>query len=177
MGAAAIPIFMISSAALAAESANRQNRAARRTAESARISAQRKSEFLESRQAIVARGIARKSDQQRLQVARESAMERGARIANAASRGVSAFSGSDARNLIDLGFRRDALQKQISENFAIDMQTLQSQTQSGIIDNDAALRRTLAQADAMQQNEIFSAFAGGMQGFATGLNVQQGMKA
>jgi len=175
MGAAAVPIFMIATAAVSAgvamEQSKRQNRAARRTAEAAQTSAQQKSEWLKQRQAILQKGIARKSDQQRLQVARQAAMERGSRIAASAAKGTTAFAGTEMRNLLDLESRRDALQAQISANFGTDMKTLQSQTQSGLIDNEAALRQTLAQASAMQQNTFLATLAGALGGASTGLAI------
>ena len=171
MGAPAIPIFMIASAAIAAEQASRQNAAARRTRQSAQITATRKSEYLERRQAVLAQSIARKSDQQRLQVARQAVMERGARVAASAAKGSTAFSGTEMRNLLDLDSRRDALQAQISQNFNTDMQTLQSQTEAGLIDNQAALRATLDQAAAMQRDPFLSVFSGAMSGLSTGISV------
>lgn len=171
MGAAAIPIFMVASAAISAEQASRANAAARRTRETAILNAQRKSEYLERRQALMARSIAKKSDQQRLQVARQAVMERGARIAASAAKGTTAFSGTEMRNLLDLEGRRDALQARISDNFNADMTTLQSQTESGLIDNQAALRRTLDQAQAMQRDPFLSIFSGAMSGLSTGISV------
>ena len=175
MGAAAVPIFMIATAAASAgvamEQSTRQNRAARRTAESARATARQKSEWLKERQAILQRVIASKSDQQRLQVARQAAIERGSRIAASAAKGTTAFAGTEMRNLLDLDARRDALQSQISSNFVIDMKTLQSQTESGLIDNEAALRQTLAQASAMEQNTFLATLAGAIGGAATGINI------
>jgi hypothetical protein len=171
MGAAAIPVFMIASAAVAAEQANRQNQAARRTRQSAEITATRKSEYLERRQAVLAQSIARKSDQQRLQVARQAVIERGARIAASAAKGTTAFSGTEMRSLLDLEGRRDALQATIAQNFNTDMTTLQSQTESGLIDNQASLRATLDQAAAMQRNPFLSVFAGAMGGLSTGISV------
>jgi len=178
MGAAAVPIFMIATAAASAgvamEQSTRQNRAARKTAESARATARQKSEWLKERQAILQRGIASKSDQQRLQVARQAAIERGSRIAASAAKGTTAFAGTEMRNLLDLDARRDALQSQISSNFAIDMKTLQSQTQSGLVDNEAALRQTLVQASAMEQNTFLATLAGAIGGAATGINIGSG---
>lgn len=175
MGAAAVPIFMIATAAasagIAMEQSTRQNRAARKTADNARATARQKSEWLKERQRILQTGIARKSDQQRLQVARQAALERGSRIAASAAKGTTAFAGTEMRNLLDLESRRDALQAQIGSNFMTDMKTLQSQTKSGLIDNEAALRQTLAQASAMEQNTFLATFAGAIGGAATGINL------
>lgn len=171
MGAAAIPVFMIASAAVAMEQASRQNKAARMTRESAKFTNEKRSEFLERRQAIMQSAIARKSDQQRMQVARQAAIERGRRVAASAAKGTTAYAGTDMRNLLDLDRRRDALQAQIGQNFNADMMTLQSQTESGIIDNDAALRQTIAQTNAMQQNVFLSTFSGALSGVGSGLQV------
>ncbi len=171
MGAAAIPIFMVASAAVAAEQASRANQAARDTRASAEFTNKKRSEFLKNRQAVLASAIAKKSDQQRLQVARQVTLERGARIARSAAKGTNAYSGSEGVGLMDLDMRRDTLQATIASNFGTDMKTLQSQTESGIIDNDAALRQTIAQANSMQQNPFLATFAGGLGGLGSGLQV------
>lgn len=179
MGAAAIlPIMTtVASAAMAQQAAAAQNSAAKRNALGAIDAAGRRNEYLEKRHDITRSQIAKKTDQQRLQVARQAAEERGRRKAAAASAGSVAGSGSALRALLDLDARRNQVQATISENFANDMLSLQSSTQAGLMDNRIQMENTLRQAQAMAQSEFLTMFTGAVSGAGSGIQIQSGIKA
>ena len=179
MGAAAIipAITTVASAAMAQQAASESNRAARRTAQGALDAAGMRNDYLERRHQITRRQISRKTDQQRLQVAREAVVQRGRVKAAAASSGAVAGSGSAYVRLLELNANRDQLQSTISENFSNDMLALQSQTLAGVMDNTIQMENTLRQAQAMSQSEFLSMFTRGIGGLGAGIQIQTGIKS
>ena len=175
MGIPLIAGMAIAGAASSMMAAQQKNQQAQRLASNAiRQTSERSGRLLE-RDKVMGGRIKRKSDQERLAIARKTAQEAGSRIAAAAGAGVRSDSGSHARNIADTMFRGTMLQGEANKNYMTDFEDLGSHTEAALAEDRARLENILNQAQGMTQDVFMSGVMGAAGGGASGTGIATGL--
>jgi polyhydroxyalkanoate synthesis regulator phasin len=137
-------------------------------------SAKRQGQLLE-RDEVMSGRIKKKSDQQRLQLARKTAQEAGSRVVAAAGQGTMSDTGSAARGIADTLFRGQMNQEQANDNFITNIADQRTMTQNAIDEDQARLENVLNQAEGMTQSPLMAGIMGGMGGASSGAGISTGL--
>jgi hypothetical protein len=167
--------MMVVSAAASMQQAQQKNRQAKGLARNAIDQTAKRQAALLERDDVMSGRIKKKSDQQRMAVARKTAEEAGSRIAMAAGQGTISDTGTAARGIADTWVRGEGLQEVIGENFVSDTTDLRMQTEAGLDESQARLENILNQAQGMTQSMLLAGLMGGAQGAPAGTGVNTGL--
>lgn len=175
MGIPLVAGMAIAGAASSMMQAQQQNAQARGMANNALGQSKKRQGQLLERDEVMSGRIKKKSDQERLAIARKTAQEAGARIVASAGRGVTSDSGSDARAVADAMLRGTQNQQTAGQNYVTAIDDLRSKTEAGIFEDQARLENVLNQAQGMTQNVMLAGIMGGATGAMAGGGVNTGL--
>ena len=175
MGIPLIAGMAIAGAASSIMAAQQKNAQAAGMANNALNQSKKRQEMLMDREGLMRGRIKKKSDQERLAIARKTAQEAGARVVAAAGQGTISDTGSAARGLADTLFRGRMVQEAAGENFITAVEDLRSKTEAGIFEDQARLENVLNEAEGMVSSPLLAGVMGAATGAISGAGVNTGL--
>lgn len=176
MGVPLVAGMAVAGAATSMAQAQQKNEQAQKLASNALRQTSDRAERLLNRDSVMRGRIKRKSDQDRLAIARKTAQEAGSRIVAAAGAGVRSDTGSHARDISDALFRGTMLQGEVVKNFITDIQSQRSQTEAALAEDHARLQNILNEAQGMTQNLFTAGLTGAAGMAASGTGIATGLE-